>query len=510
MDRAASRQPTEPSCRVIPALPRLVTTGASLFEAASKQSIKSEIHPKGRSLRSMALASENTFVGGNAPRPADVERNPTPLCNSLRRVRWHNMMSDESPTEPEPTFQAGDDYRIPDRLEHPSIVASSGLLSSAIPQSSTSRVGNVPRLVEASQRTERSWLQAPNLQPIPENTSTAGSSFPVVPISSDSYRINAPRSSRRSVWYDVLSATASPITPVSAPLSAVSPADSCQTYLTYETAKQTCERKALIIGSSYDDCNKRLSVRFGDGVIEPLEGLQGDVEDLASGFRVRGYNVQIMTCLEFSREDLLHRMASFLSDALVGDVRVIVFTGHTLKDDQGSPYMILPGTCSMLSISACEWYENIRKHTGPGVIVLSIFSTCYSGAFVENIVRISNFTSPGEVETPSCLTAPLIVTLGSSGPQESAYESSLGEYELQVRDHFLWSLARAARNHKLQTWEQFMKMLQEYFALARSFGSTTAPEGFDEWLRLNPQSPVISVTPQEKLPYFPSFMIKRG
>ncbi|QRV77255.1 hypothetical protein RhiJN_05270 [Ceratobasidium sp. AG-Ba] len=502
MNRAASQEPTEPSGRVIPALHRLVTTGTRLYEPTPKQSIKSEIHPKGRSLRPMALASENAFVEGNAPRPADVDQNPAPLCNSLRRVRWHSMISDESPTEPEPTSQGGDDHRISDRSERTGTAASSDLTSSVIPHPSTAGAVNGLRLTEAIQTTEHSWLQAPNLQSIPENSSIPGPSFPVVSASSDSYRINASRSNRRSIWYNILSATPSPITPASAPLSAISPAESFQTYLTYETAHQPCERKMLIIGSSYDDCNKRLNVRFGDSLVEPLKGLQDDVDDLASGFRARGYDIEIMTCREFSREDVLHRMASFLSEAPVGDVRVIVFTGHTSKDNQGSPCVILPGASSMVWISAYEWYENIRAHARPGVIVLSIFATCFSGAFAENIVRIGNFTPVGEVEAPSRLTTPLIVTLGSSGPHENTYESSLGQYELRVRDHFLWSLAKATRNPKLQTWNEFMVMLQQYFAFARSFGSTTALEGFEEWLRLNPQSPVISVTPQGKLPAF--------
>ncbi|KAG8735902.1 hypothetical protein FRC10_010027 [Ceratobasidium sp. 414] len=257
----------------------------------------------------------------------------------------------------------------------------------------------------------------------------------------------------------------------------------------------------LIIGSSYTDDNGQTSTRLSSASTwGPLPAIEHDVNDLKSTFQARGYDVKAMTGGDFDRARVLGEVARFLAPALPGDVRAIVFTGHSDRLDSGPLAMILPGTPSDVIITARDWNQNIRAHTKPGVIVLSILSTCFAGGFAEQGVQITDFTRPQEVENFASLTAPILVTFSSSGSQERSYESPLGDYEPQDHDHFLWALARTAREQNGQNWQQFVARLKDSFALARSMGSMGAPEGPLKWMWGNPQSPAFFTTFPDHLP----------
>ncbi|KAG8771641.1 hypothetical protein FRC12_003484 [Ceratobasidium sp. 428] len=268
----------------------------------------------------------------------------------------------------------------------------------------------------------------------------------------------------------------------------------------WKTAPLYVERKLLIIGSNYREANRRASTQLSvaSATYEPLSGTENDVRDLRSTFQGRGYSVQTMTQEAFSREDVLDRVATFLSTASPGDVRAIVFTGHSHKYGT-SPAMIPPISPSN-TIGADDWNQNIRSYAKPGVIVLSIIATCFSGGFAEQGVRITDFNHAQGVQDGLSPDVPIYITFSSSGVHETAYESSLGSHEPQCRDHFLWALAETARDPEVLNWHHFVETLRERFAYARVKGAEGLREGTLRWLCQHRQHPEFTVARPGRFP----------
>jgi hypothetical protein len=222
---------------------------------------------------------------------------------------------------------------------------------------------------------------------------------------------------------------------------------------------------------------------------EQLSGAQNDGNDLESIFRRRGYSVQNMAQQDFNRDEILKVVAEFLASAFAGDVRAIVFAGDSIRLQSNHPPAIVPPTCKppAVTISVRDWNDNIQRHTKAGVIVLSILSTCFSGGFGEQDVRITDFSRPTEVQDVTSSETPIFVTFSSSASSEEACESAVHLDNEQCRDHFLWALAATARNPQVQTWEVFIRTLSDNFSYTRSMVSTVAEDAGLEWLFSHPR-----------------------
>ncbi|KAG9081217.1 hypothetical protein FRC07_014575, partial [Ceratobasidium sp. 392] len=125
-------------------------------------------------------------------------------------------------------------------------------------------------------------------------------------------------------------------------------------------------RKILVVGSSYDGKERKTATIFS---VATLDAALDDKEDLKHAFEQRGYSTHSFINNQFTRKDVLRKVADFFQDAEEGDVRAVVFTGHGYRQDDG-PVMLIPPHCSGIddAISEQEWEANIRSHTKAGVV----------------------------------------------------------------------------------------------------------------------------------------------
>ncbi|KAF8601383.1 hypothetical protein BDV93DRAFT_608126 [Ceratobasidium sp. AG-I] len=320
------------------------------------------------------------------------------------------------------------------------------------------------------------------------------------------------------------------------------------TFGSWKTANQ-CERRLLIIGGGYSERTPRTSE---DLELESLLGAVKDREYLRSAFLKRGYSVETLVEEDTTRIAVLNRVAEFLEPAQPGDVRAIVFTGHSIRLQGHQETLIVPPGAETLDdyISANEWSENIRDSTKPGVIVLSIFASCFSGTLMQQSVKLTDFNCPvGPYGPPPALDAaslessqaPIFITFSSSNRNEKSYESealSLDSEDSQsitdpqgvrdsqsvadsqrsedlqdsedsqdshICDNFLWALAATARDPRVRDWGDFVRTLHTAFYLARSFGALAETDPL-EWLlehRQHPQITMSQVVPPRLQDLFP-------
>lgn len=255
--------------------------------------------------------------------------------------------------------------------------------------------------------------------------------------------------------------------------------------------EQEITRKILIIGSDYTREARRtytISSRI------TLESPASDKNRLKESFLLRGYSVHSFVNDQFDGDDALDRVAEFLSTAYCRDVRAIVFTGHANGD------ALIPPQCpeASLAIPAGRWEKTIRDNTRPGVIVLSIFASCYSGAFMQQPIDIRNLDSMAEANSNLTVApdhGPILVTFSSASRIQLSYESSIENQEpFRVADHFLYALDMTTRSPDIRSWPDFISRMEAYFRAAREkgssfavgYGSASSPEA---WLGDNPQSP---------------------
>ncbi|QRV92082.1 ICE-like protease (caspase) p20 domain protein [Ceratobasidium sp. AG-Ba] len=468
--------------------------------------VRSELGLRGRRLRGSTTDSDKSSVieaavssanrvAQSVPLYASLYPRPEHIKRSSSHTRWIDILPVSSPTEcssaqcSENNSECTTTPKPPGR-SHPTLLTPP---APTAPSRPSSRNSNLPP-IKIPQRTEFSHIKAVN----PDHTEfvdpgTTPSDSPMAQLAlTEIYRQSLSCDGQQSGLHDIFTGF-SELNDLSygGPPPAINQTQ--DSALSYATAKQLAPRKMLIIGSSYSKRTEQMSTRIS--VISSMCSLyatQHDVKSLASAFRRQGYSVDTMVDRQnIDKNNLLREVGDFLELALPGDVRALVFTGHSIREDDGSTSMVLPGIPCCIRISAEEWNNNIREHAKPGVIVLSVISSCYSGAFIDQPVRIANFTDPEQVTDAVTRDAPILITFSSCGPKERGYESWVGDHTAP-RDLFLWALAAAARDPRLQTWSEFMSMLQDYFAHARATAASLTAEGAREWLYKFRQTPMVT------------------
>ncbi|KDN35333.1 hypothetical protein RSAG8_11667, partial [Rhizoctonia solani AG-8 WAC10335] len=269
-----------------------------------------------------------------------------------------------------------------------------------------------------------------------------------------------------------------------------------------------CERGLLIIGSSHRD-----PTPYTDG-LPPLSGIQNDRDLLRTAFQSRRYSVETMVEEEGDKNEILTRVGNFLASAERGDIRMIVFTGHAARVGTDQHFAIIPWGCSSddETITSAEWQRIILKNAGAGVVVVSVFATCMSGAVAEQSERLTNFDRIIERQSlaPNLPNGPIQIILSSSGDNQSSFEYHTPSHHSDSttwHDYFLWALAETTKRTDVDTWESFVKTLQTTFNYVRAAGfrnsSFQYPQDL-EWLLRHPQTPHISASSQ--IPDFNRFL----
>ncbi|QRV72091.1 ICE-like protease (caspase) p20 domain protein [Ceratobasidium sp. AG-Ba] len=255
-------------------------------------------------------------------------------------------------------------------------------------------------------------------------------------------------------------------------------------------AEREITRKMLIIGSHYTRGVRRT---YTISSTITLESPTSDKNRLRESFEQRGYSVHSLINDVFDREQALDTIAEFIATGHCGDVRAIVFTGHA-DDDR-----VVPPVCPsrQLAISAEEWERTIRDNAQPGVIVLSIFATCFSGHFMKQPIDLRDTSSAIASNVPLTMLGegnPVLVTFSSAARDERSYESSIERRApFRVADHFLYALDQTARSPNVRSWSGFIQTMQEHFERARDIGASYAAEqGYAispaDWKFDNPQT----------------------
>ncbi|QRV86998.1 ICE-like protease (caspase) p20 domain protein [Ceratobasidium sp. AG-Ba] len=183
-------------------------------------------------------------------------------------------------------------------------------------------------------------------------------------------------------------------------------------------ADREITRKMLIIGSHYTRGVRRT---YTISSTITLESPTSDKNRLRESFEQRGYSVHSLINDVFDREQALNTIAEFIATGHCGDVRAIVFTGHADGD------RVVPPVCPSreLAISAEEWERTVRDNAQPGVIVLSIFATCFSGHFMQQPIDLRDTSSATVSSLPRTMLGegnPVLVTFSSAARDERSYE----------------------------------------------------------------------------------------
>ncbi|KAB5590925.1 hypothetical protein CTheo_5619 [Ceratobasidium theobromae] len=283
-------------------------------------------------------------------------------------------------------------------------------------------------------------------------------------------------------------------------------------------------RRLLIIGGG----RKNSSQAGYAGTFSRLDGIPNDRDNLRSAFEPRGYSVHTMVDVEYNRVQILQNIAHFLSTAVEGDIRVIVFTGHATRIGCGDDrrIVLIPSNCPAEedAISANSWYETVRTHAAPGVVVISIFATCYSGAIPPSLdsdnagtinTTLKDFAFHLEklhTQHPESASGPTHIALTSSGDAQSSYEyfAPSRSNTPRLHDHFLWALAEAVKRPNIGDWEPFVETLQNSFNFVRAVSLTLRPGSNEsngsyefpnnlDWVLSHPQSPRLAI-PGGRLP----------
>ncbi|KAG9098761.1 hypothetical protein FS749_003002 [Ceratobasidium sp. UAMH 11750] len=253
----------------------------------------------------------------------------------------------------------------------------------------------------------------------------------------------------------------------------------------------TC--KILMIGSNYCNDPKRA---FS---ITSLESPSNDKEMLKVTFKARGYSVWLMVNNTFDREDALTCVSEFLSTARRGDVRAIVFTGHAERPSGDERTVLIPPNCPKkeLAIPADVWERTIRENAKPGVIVLSIFASCFSGDLMHQKINLRDLDSvSGASRVSNVDLEPILVTFSSSTKDQRSYESSVElEEPCPVSDHFLHVLNLTAQSPDVKDWQSFIRVLESHFEKAREVAAKIVDDlNPKRWIEDSPQTPMYSAS----------------
>ncbi|CAE6530799.1 unnamed protein product [Rhizoctonia solani] len=269
-----------------------------------------------------------------------------------------------------------------------------------------------------------------------------------------------------------------------------------------------CERGLLIIGSSHQNPTT-YAAKF-----PPLWSVQNDRDRLRAAFQSRKYSVETMVEEEGNKKEILRRVGNFLASAEGGDIRMIVFTGHGDRIGTDQQFAIIPSGCSSEddTITSAEWQSIVIENAAAGVVVVSVFATCMSGAAMKQSERLTNFDRIIERQSlaPELPNGPIHIILSSSGDTQSSFEYHTPSHHSGLttwHDYFLWALAETIQRAEVDSWELFMKTLQTTFNYVRTAGFRNSSFQYPrdlEWLLHHPQTPYISVSSQ--MPDFVRFL----
>lgn len=255
-------------------------------------------------------------------------------------------------------------------------------------------------------------------------------------------------------------------------------------------------RKLLVIGSNYTrGCRRTFSISSAI----TLEGAVGDKNVLRETFVQRGYSASSMVNDIFDQNDALNKVSQFVSTARCGDVRAIVFTGHAISTEMEASPAIIPPNCPTreLAIPAQLWEDTIRASAKPGVVVLSIFASCFSGGFMQQPISMQNLDTL-TINEPGAYSqaGPILVTFSSASPDQLSYESSIEHTDpWRVADHFLHAFARTVQLSQVNNWESFVSTLESEFQAARDIGASFDPDRTpEEWKSDSPQTPMLTAS----------------
>ncbi|QRV95974.1 hypothetical protein RhiJN_23992 [Ceratobasidium sp. AG-Ba] len=258
---------------------------------------------------------------------------------------------------------------------------------------------------------------------------------------------------------------------------------------------ETGHNKILIMGSNYTRGVRR-TYTVSSNIT--LQGPSSDKESLKDSFAQRGFSTHSFVNDEFDRDQALDKLARFLQTARSGDIRAIVFTGHAERG------MLIPPNCPTpdMGISSADWERTIRDNAQSGVIVLSVFATCYSGSFMQQPINLRNLNSEPKCSAPDSVvkaSGPILITFSSASASQLSYESSVTHHNLgRVGDHFLFALEQAVRSPHVQTWSGFIDSIEYHFQAAREICAAIAAqegaESSEAWIESNPQTPAFSAS----------------
>ncbi|KAB5588429.1 ICE-like protease (caspase) p20 domain containing protein [Ceratobasidium theobromae] len=252
------------------------------------------------------------------------------------------------------------------------------------------------------------------------------------------------------------------------------------------TSAAAPSRKILIIGSPYNRDERRTATMFS---ARTLDGVNEDKRQLQEAFEQRNYLVDTMVNNVFTRDQVLAKVANFVGDAERGDVRAVAFTGHAFCAADGT-VMLVPPFCpdQTAAIPRDEWDKNIQENSKPGAIIFSIMAHCFSGQFMKQDLEYPNWEQVVSDSDPDAKAEQAIyVTFSASSGEQAAFQSSVERDNPRfVSDHFVYSLVRAMRDSKAQSWRDFFTTFENYFSKARSCASLAAKEGQDEHGRVAP------------------------
>ncbi|KAF8597343.1 hypothetical protein BDV93DRAFT_562379 [Ceratobasidium sp. AG-I] len=268
-------------------------------------------------------------------------------------------------------------------------------------------------------------------------------------------------------------------------------------------AQDNISRKILVIGSNY---NSRPRRTFSISSDITLEGAVSDKNIIKDTFAQRGYSGHSMVNDTFDQEAALDEVSRFLSTAHCGDVRAIVFTGHAISAVHDPGPALVPPNCPAreLAIPAHVWEQTILNSAEAGVVVLSIFASCFSGGFMQQPINMQNLdVIPDDAPGTYPPAGPILITFSSTSPNQLSYESSIEDKDpWRVADHFLHALSRTAQSPLVNDWASFVSTLESEFQAARDIGSSFDPDRtLEEWQADSPQTPMLTAS---SLPNFPT------
>lgn len=138
-------------------------------------------------------------------------------------------------------------------------------------------------------------------------------------------------------------------------------------------------KRALLIGSNYP------------GTVNQLKGCLNDVANVAGVLTDKGYTCALVTdftALKPTRNNILMSLQSLLNISNSGDTCFFLFSGHgtNTRDRNGDEVdgmdeMICP--CDMQMISDDELNLVIKTNLKPGVTLIALFDSCFSGSVLD-------------------------------------------------------------------------------------------------------------------------------